>query len=126
MRFRRSGSKLQWPPRRADAAALLNAWGIRTRLVYRTDQDDRALGLVAACVGFALMPALYKAAGVVNVHISDFVTKRTIGIRWVPQTEQSQALSALIAFACSHPWVTDLRSHKPTAVNIRTYKRAAL
>jgi DNA-binding transcriptional LysR family regulator len=55
-----------------ETTALLNARGIRTRLVYRTDQDDRALGLVAAGIGVALMPALYKAAGVVNVHISDF------------------------------------------------------
>ena len=105
-----------------DTTALLIARGIRTRLVYRTDQDDRALGLVAAGIGVALMPALYKAVGVVNVHISDFDTKRTIGMRWQPQACENKCLNALIAFACSHPWITDVRSDEPTAVNIRTPK----
>jgi hypothetical protein len=36
-----------------ETTALLNTGGIRTRLVYRTDQDDRALGLVTAGVGVA-------------------------------------------------------------------------
>jgi DNA-binding transcriptional LysR family regulator len=105
-----------------DTTALLLARGIRTRLVYRTDQDDRALGLVAAGLGVALMPALYKAAGVVNVSISDFNTKRTIGMRWQPQACENKCLNALIAFACSHPWITDLRSGESQAVNIRTPK----
>jgi DNA-binding transcriptional LysR family regulator len=91
-----------------DTTALLIARGIRTRLVYRTDQDDRALGLVAAGIGVALMPALYKAAGVVNVGISDFNTKRTIGMRWLPQAEENKCLTAIIAFACSHPWIANL------------------
>jgi len=105
-----------------DTTSLLIARGIRTRLVYRTDQDDRALGLVAAGIGVALMPALYKAAGVVNVGISDFSTKRTIGMRWLPQAEENKCLTAMIAFACSHPWITDLRSDELMAVNVRTAK----
>jgi len=105
-----------------DTTSLLIARGIRTRLVYRTDQDDRALGLVAAGIGVALMPALYKAAGVVNVGISDFSTKRTIGMRWLPQAEENKCLTAMIAFACSHPWITDLRSDELMAVNVRTPK----
>jgi DNA-binding transcriptional LysR family regulator len=105
-----------------DTTALLIARGIRTRLVYRTDQDDRALGLVAAGIGVALMPALYKAAGVVNVHVSDFKTKRTIGMRWLAQASENKCLTALVAFACSHPWMTDLRSDEPKIVNIRTPK----
>jgi DNA-binding transcriptional LysR family regulator len=105
-----------------DTTSLLIARGIRTRLVYRTDQDDRALGLVAAGIGVALMPALYKAAGVVNVGISDFNTKRTIGMRWLPRAEENRCLTAMIAFACSHPWATDLRSDEPMGVNVRTPK----
>jgi hypothetical protein len=83
---------------------------------------DRALGLVAAGIGVALMPALYKTAGVVSVGISDFNTKRTIGMRWLPQAEENKWLTAMIPFACSHPWITDLRSDEPTAVSVRTPK----
>ena len=89
-----------------DTTALLVARGIRTRVVYRTDQDDRALGLVAAGIGVALIPALYNVAGIVRVHISDFDTTRTVGIRWLSQARESKCLNALITFACSHPWTT--------------------
>jgi DNA-binding transcriptional LysR family regulator len=105
-----------------DTTALLIARGIRTRLVYRTDQDDRALGLVAAGIGVALMPALYKAVSVVNVHISDFDTKRTIGMRWLAQGPENKCLTSLVAFACSHPWMANARSDEPKFLNIRTPK----
>src|SRR6202022_2211614 len=36
---------------------LLAQRGIRSQVVYKTDQDDRALALVGAGVGVALMPA---------------------------------------------------------------------
>src|SRR5258708_2211224 len=52
-----------------DTTALLVARGIRTRLVYRTDQYDRALGLVAAGIGVALMPSLYKTPAALTFHI---------------------------------------------------------
>jgi DNA-binding transcriptional LysR family regulator len=102
-----------------DTTALLIARGIRTRLVYRTDQDDRALGLVAAGIGLALMPALYKAAGVVNVHISDFKTKRTIGLRWLPQVQENDCLKALIRYARSHAWNTGNSSRQKKSVHTR-------
>jgi DNA-binding transcriptional LysR family regulator len=105
-----------------DTTALLIARGIRTRLVYRTDQDDRALDLVAAGIGVALMPALYKAAGVVNVHIADFDRRRTIGMQWLVQTPENRSLTSLVAFACSHPWITYVRSDEPKIVNIRSPK----
>lgn len=87
-----------------DTTALLVARGIRTRLVYRTDYDDRALGLIAAGIGVAPVPALYEAGGVVKVRISDFPVARTIGIRWHPEAQENKFLKALIAFASSHPW----------------------
>ena len=93
-----------------DTTALFVARGIRPRSVYRTDHDDRALGLVAAGIGVALVPALYQAAGVVKVRISDFAMSRTIGIRWHARTQENKFLKALIAFASSHPWTTDARS----------------
>ena len=64
-----------------DTTALLIARGIRTRVVYRTAQDDPALGLVAVGLGVTLIPAPHRAPGVVTVRVSDFRTVRTIGIR---------------------------------------------
>ena len=39
-----------------------------------------------------------------------------------PQAEENKCLTAMIAFACSHPWFTDLRSNEPKIVNIRSPK----
>ena len=48
------------------------ARGIRTRLVYRTEHDDRALALVGASVGITLVPALYDGPRIAKVRIPDF------------------------------------------------------
>jgi DNA-binding transcriptional LysR family regulator len=90
--------------------ALLKAEGIRTHVVYRTDQDDRASGLVAAGVGVALMPALHHAPGVFNIPIKDFPLTRTIGLRWIPRADKNKPLQAFITFASNHAWGTDLFS----------------
>ena len=43
-----------------------------SRLVYRTEHDDRALALVGASVGIALVPALYDGPRIAKVRIPDF------------------------------------------------------
>ena len=50
---------------------LLAERGIRSQVVYRTDQDDRALALVGAGMGVALMPAIFDAS---DVKKSQFAT----------------------------------------------------
>ncbi len=47
----------------------------------RTAQDDRALNLVAAGIGIALMPALFSAPDVARVPISDLPITRTLVVR---------------------------------------------
>lgn len=109
-----------------DTTALFLSKGIRTKLVYRTDQDDRALGLVAAGVGVALMPALYHAPGVVNVPIRDFTTTRTIGLRWLAQPAEHKSLNAMIVFASSHAWNTYLFSGEKRKASVRSLKGASV
>jgi LysR family hydrogen peroxide-inducible transcriptional activator len=60
---------------------IINARGIRTCVVARTAQDDRALRFVAMGVGIALMPALFVAPGVSRVPIRDYKMTRQIVIR---------------------------------------------
>jgi DNA-binding transcriptional LysR family regulator len=59
----------------------LAARGIRPRVVARTAQDDRALSLVAAGIGLALMPALFVSPGVMRVPIADYEMTRRIVVR---------------------------------------------
>jgi DNA-binding transcriptional LysR family regulator len=83
---------------------VLLARGIRTHVVYRTDQDDRVLGLVAAGVGIALLPAIYCSDVVAATSISDFTGQRTIGIKWKPDAV-SDAQNSFVSFAQNHRWV---------------------
>lgn len=77
--------------------------GISTRVVCRTNQDDRALELVRAEVGMALMPELFEAPDVARIQISDFRIRRHIGLRWLP-SHSSDTIDRFCQFSSSHRW----------------------
>lgn len=60
---------------------ILSSRGIQTRVVARTAQDDRALNLVGAGIGIALMPALFVGASVARIPIPDLPIARTLVVR---------------------------------------------
>jgi DNA-binding transcriptional LysR family regulator len=86
-----------------DTRKFFLARDIRTRLVYQTDQDDRALALVGAGLGMALIPALHDAPGVVKVPVSDFDQKRRIGLIWRPDAADER-VDSFTTFARNHRW----------------------
>lgn len=82
---------------------LLRARGVRPTVIYSTDQDDRALGLVAAGCGIALMPETFEASGVHKLTVSDFDASRTVGIWWRPESDDA-LLATLVTYAKTHQW----------------------
>jgi DNA-binding transcriptional LysR family regulator len=62
-----------------DVTNVLVAPGIKMRVVYQTDQDDRALALVAAGIGLSLVPAHFEVSAVKQVPVLDLGTSRAIG-----------------------------------------------
>lgn len=87
----------------ANTTKLLTDRGIRTRIVYKTDQDDRALALIAAGLGVALMPALYESPDVRRVRVRDFNAERIIELQWNADTVDER-LQSLIALTTSYNW----------------------
>lgn len=85
---------------------LMIARGIKTRVAYRTNQDDRVLGLVAAGLGVALMPSVYDAVDIVRLSVNDFAVERTIGLKWRDADGPSTLLNTMLSFAKSHDWKT--------------------
>jgi DNA-binding transcriptional LysR family regulator len=81
----------------------LIARGVKLRIVYQTDQDDRALALVAAGIGVSLVPAHFDVPNVKQVPVPDLGLLRTIGLLWSPDQEQGD-LEEFIKFAQSHAW----------------------
>lgn len=84
---------------------LLAARGVRSRVVYKTDQDDRALALIGAGLGVALMPSIFAAPNVRKVPVRDFRAKRVISLLWNADVVDDR-LDQLIAFATTHNWAS--------------------
>jgi DNA-binding transcriptional LysR family regulator len=84
---------------------LLAERGIRCQVVYRTDQDDRALALVGAGMGVALMPAIFDAPNVKKVPVRDFDAKRVISLHWNEDVADDR-LDRVVAFATTHNWAS--------------------
>ncbi|ULK98515.1 LysR family transcriptional regulator [Bradyrhizobium sp. I71] len=82
---------------------VLESRGIKTRIAYQTDQDDRALALVAAGVGISLFPTLTQSPDVIQVRVRDFDVVRTIGIQWYDRFADEH-LKRFITFTQNHDW----------------------
>jgi len=68
---------------------------VRPRLVYRTAQDERALAMVAAGVGFTTMPSHYRTKGVSRIPMEGYDFDREIGFI-LSQHHMSQEKSAFL------------------------------
>tara|TARA_B100001939_G_scaffold336752_1_gene340225 strand:+ start:9271 stop:10173 length:903 start_codon:yes stop_codon:yes gene_type:complete len=55
---------------------------VRPRLVYRTTQDERALMMVAAGIGFTTMPNQYRMEGVARLPLEGYDFDRILGLVW--------------------------------------------
>ncbi|WOJ90597.1 LysR family transcriptional regulator [Methylocapsa polymorpha] len=86
-----------------DAANVLVSRGVKVRVVYQTDQDDRALALVAAGIGLAFVPAHFDAPGVKQVPVSDLGIVREVGLMWSSDRKDAD-LEEFIKFAGRRCW----------------------
>jgi DNA-binding transcriptional LysR family regulator len=86
-----------------DVTNVLVARGIKIHVVYQTDQDDRALALVAAGIGLSLVPAHFEISAVKQVPVLDLGISRAIGLLWSREREHAD-LKEFIEFAGAHCW----------------------
>jgi DNA-binding transcriptional LysR family regulator len=109
----------------ANTTKLLAERGIRCQVVYRTDQDDRALALAGAGMGVALMPAIFDGPNVKKVPVRDFDAKRVISLHWNEDVADDR-LDRVVAFATTHNWASSDResaaSSRPGVVMSSTRK----
>lgn len=76
---------------------------VRPRLVYRTEQDERALAMVGAGLGITVMPDHYREPSVARVPLAGFEKRRTVAL--VSSRRKPSALAQQFSeFAASHPW----------------------
>lgn len=80
---------------------------VRPRLVYRTDQDERALEMVASGLGITVMPNSYQLDTVARVAMAGFNLERNIGLLRSPHgvsAENQQMVTTFEAFTASQDW----------------------
>jgi DNA-binding transcriptional LysR family regulator len=87
----------------SETTKLFGSLGVRPVVVYRTDQDARALELIGSGIGIALMPSSYASDDTTPLPVEDFPLKRTIGLKW-GIANQKEELAEFLKFAASHAW----------------------
>jgi DNA-binding transcriptional LysR family regulator len=89
----------------ASGRRVLANHGIRPRTAARTTNDERALALVAAGLGAALMPECYGAPGVAMAPAAGLDFSRRLGLAW--RDDAGDAAAAFRSFAASHDWTPE-------------------
>jgi DNA-binding transcriptional LysR family regulator len=82
---------------------MLASRGINLRIVYETDQDDRALALVASGLGVALLPAQVERPDVRQVAVTDLALVRSIGLLWSPDRADAD-LEPFLSITTNREW----------------------
>ncbi|MET0240059.1 MAG: LysR family transcriptional regulator [Sphingobium sp.] len=73
--------------------------GVRPHFSLRTINDERALEMVRAGMGITIMPESYRASGISQVPLSEFVHRRQLGYYLSDNRYQDQPLLVTLAAA---------------------------
>ena len=82
---------------------LFKSENLRLNSIYLTDQDDRALALVRAGVGIAMVPQHYRNSGIHTRPLSGAGHKRSVGFEW-GESDKPEEIQHFIDFAATARW----------------------
>ncbi len=88
---------------RASVKQKFVALGLQQHVVYRADNEDWVIALVAAGLGITVMAEWRNLPGITYVPIADWALERTIGLVW-RTGHDSESVKAFCKFAASHDW----------------------
>ncbi len=71
---------------------------VRPRLAFRTEQDERAMQMVAAGLGVTVVPASYRVEGVVKRVLTNFHYRRNVGLKRSPHPINQDTLKLIESF----------------------------
>ena len=77
--------------------------GVNPHIIFRTDQDEKALAFVGAGLGLCMMPDILNAPGVVLLPVEGINIDRTIGLVW-QENDEDDLIRSFQMFASSHDW----------------------
>ena len=77
--------------------------GVNPHIVFRTNEDDKAISLVSEGVGICVMPDILNSPGMVMTPVEGVDINRTIGISWSAE-KMNDLVNGFQHFASSHSW----------------------
>jgi len=87
--------------------------GVKPRIVFRTDEDNKALSLVSAGLGFCMIPDILATPNVRLINVDSVNISRNFGLCWYSENENDLVRSFRL-FASSHKW----KPRKPELHNL--------
>lgn len=82
---------------------LLKEKGVRLNVVYKTNQDDRAISLVEVGVGIAIIPQHYASTSIAKISLADLKAERQIGFEWTGESNKEE-IEKFVDFSKTVPW----------------------
>jgi DNA-binding transcriptional LysR family regulator len=77
--------------------------GVNPHIVFRTDQDEKAVSFVEAGLGLCMLPDIHCTTNVAQIPVEGINIGRTIGLTW-QQSEDNELIQSFRLFAASHEW----------------------
>lgn len=82
---------------------ILKTQGIRLNNAYVTNQDDRALALVKAGIGVAIIPECYDSSDIITRPLQEMQNRRSIGFEW-GEGDNLAEIVKFVEFASTARW----------------------
>ncbi|MEP3244732.1 MAG: LysR family transcriptional regulator [Sneathiella sp.] len=86
-----------------DTTRSFSRENVNPHIVFRTDEDSKALSLVSSGVGLCVIPDMIAVPGIELVSIDGLTISKVIGISWRAEN-QNGITEAFRLFATSHNW----------------------
>jgi DNA-binding transcriptional LysR family regulator len=87
----------------SETEQLLEAKAIQAPIMYRAEDEEWVIALVAAGLGITIMPEWKEEQAIAFIPITDLPLQRTIGLVW-RLGQHLQIIDEFRAFASSHQW----------------------
>ncbi|MZR31157.1 LysR family transcriptional regulator [Sneathiella litorea] len=80
--------------------------GVNPHIVFRTDQDEKALAFISTGLGICMVPDILTSPGITKVSVEGINIDRSIGLSW-PKNKETDLIRSFQMFATSHDWQPD-------------------
>ncbi|MBL4741214.1 MAG: LysR family transcriptional regulator [Sneathiella sp.] len=77
--------------------------GVNPHIVFRTDEDSKALALTASGLGLCMLPDIITGPNIQHIPVDGININRTIGLSYLKDNEDS-LIHSFRLFATSHKW----------------------